>query len=187
VRDTDVFGVLLGLNEHWKVSSVALDEDRSEVHLLVEHLGVTVCPECGKSCPVHDHSAERRWRHLDTMQYVTWVVCRSPRVNCRDERNNLAAIRCGIPAIGWKLVNKYGLEWVVDGHVYVPRPETLQAWREGTRDVTANLLCFYYTHLDQFGFGKPIDKLPRFPWYQDKDNGCLGNCISDRKLGPYPG
>ena len=63
-------------------------------------------------------------------------------------------------------------------------------WRDDLCDNVssgASLLCFYYTHLDQFGSGAPGDKRPRFPWYQDTDNGCLGNCISDRKLGIYPG
>jgi len=82
VRDTDVFGALLGLSADWVVRSVQLSHETAEVFLLVEHVGKPVCPECEKAAPVHDHSAERRWRHLDTMQYVTWVYCRAPRVNC---------------------------------------------------------------------------------------------------------
>ncbi len=38
---------------------------------------------CCKDCSVYDHSTERMWRHLDTMQFMTFVVCRVPRVSCQ--------------------------------------------------------------------------------------------------------
>jgi len=40
------------------------------------------CPECGKTCKVYDQSAERSWRHLDTMQFGTYLHSRSPRIKC---------------------------------------------------------------------------------------------------------
>ena len=40
------------------------------------------CPECRKWAPLYDHAPERRWRHLDTMQFETVLVARTPRVNC---------------------------------------------------------------------------------------------------------
>lgn len=42
------------------------------------------CPQCGESCPVRDYGPERRWRHLDTMNFETVIQARTPRSNCRE-------------------------------------------------------------------------------------------------------
>lgn len=49
------------------------------------------------------------------------------------EKNNVVAIRMGLPAVGAKLVNKYGLEFEVESHVHVPTANTVQRWREGSQ------------------------------------------------------
>jgi len=42
-----------------------------------------------------------------------------------------------------------------------------------------NLLCFYLQNPGQFnGPG-----LPRFPWYQDQDDGCLARCLQKKQPG----
>lgn len=46
------------------------------------------------------------------------------------ERNNVAAVRMGLPAVGAKLVNRYGLEFEVESHVHVPTANTVQRWRK---------------------------------------------------------
>ena len=84
MRDTGILSSLLGLSGGWHVSSVDLRIEDGEVRLLVENAGPFECPECGKPCPLHDHSEERTWRHLDTMQFATVVVCRVPRSDCKD-------------------------------------------------------------------------------------------------------
>lgn len=84
VRDTEIFASLLGLTEDWKVSSVDLVLEASSVRIVVEHVGKTRCPVCQAACPVYDHAEERLWRHLDTMQFMTFVACRIPRVNCKE-------------------------------------------------------------------------------------------------------
>lgn len=40
------------------------------------------CPECGAICPKHDGRKKRTWRHLDTMQFSTYLYCEVPRVRC---------------------------------------------------------------------------------------------------------
>ena len=40
------------------------------------------CPECGKELGLYDHAEERRWRHLDSCQFRTYLVARVPRVDC---------------------------------------------------------------------------------------------------------
>ncbi len=82
MRDTEIFASLLGLDSGWRVSLVDLEEDALSLRLLVERVGPIVCPVCGEACSKHDNSPERSWRHLDTMQFATLVVCRVPRADC---------------------------------------------------------------------------------------------------------
>ena len=82
MRDTEIFASLLGLTDGWVVSSVELALDEDSVCLGVEFRGTASCPVCGGACSIYDHSDERRWRHLDTMQFKTIVSCRVPRSSC---------------------------------------------------------------------------------------------------------
>jgi len=52
-------------------------------------------------------------------------------VAARRERNNYLAVRSGLPAVGSKLVNRYELQFEVEGHVHVPTVNSAQRWREG--------------------------------------------------------
>jgi transposase len=63
---------------------VDLSEESRTVEIHVEHVGVLNCPVCDAVCGLYDHSAERRWRDLDTMGFTTFVVARIPRSNCKD-------------------------------------------------------------------------------------------------------
>jgi len=76
---------LLGLTDGWEVKRVELDTVRGEV---VVHI------ECGQQeladpftqvpCKVYDHAPVRRWRHLDTMQYKTYLSCALHRIELPD-------------------------------------------------------------------------------------------------------
>jgi hypothetical protein len=50
------------------------------------------------------------------------------------ERNNALAIALGLSAVGSTMLNRYGIEWIVDGHVHVPTPSTVARWRDGLAD-----------------------------------------------------
>ena len=76
---------LLGLEEPWMVEAVNLElaAQRVEIRLGVEVRAKGLkCPECGDWSALYDHAPERRWRHLDTMQFETVLVARIPRVDC---------------------------------------------------------------------------------------------------------
>ncbi len=74
---------LLLLDDNWDVKSVQLSAEKKRVVIRLEHVGESViCPECSGSCSLKDHAPERRWRHLDTMQFETILEARIPRVNC---------------------------------------------------------------------------------------------------------
>lgn len=86
MRDTDLFKTLLGLQDPWEVTSLTTDIANKEVRVRIEWPKgrPAPCPECGASCPLHDHREIRSWRHLDTMQFATLIECQTPRTRCQD-------------------------------------------------------------------------------------------------------
>jgi transposase len=74
---------LLGLGPPWRIQQVEVDDAAQEVRLRVELRARARlrCPVCRAVCGSHDRR-ERRWRHLDTMQYRTILIARIPRVAC---------------------------------------------------------------------------------------------------------
>ncbi|HVJ80582.1 MAG TPA: ISL3 family transposase [Planctomycetia bacterium] len=77
------YALLLGLDDSWRVESVDLEVEKKRVEIRLIHAGGKIaCPECGGPCGIADHAEERRWRHLDTMQFATEIVARLPRVRC---------------------------------------------------------------------------------------------------------
>jgi transposase len=81
---TEHYRLLLGLDAAWEVSNVSLCLEEKRVEIALEHVGGKVtCPECGASCSIADHAPERKWRHLDTMQFETILLAKTPRANCK--------------------------------------------------------------------------------------------------------
>ncbi|MEM6777461.1 MAG: ISL3 family transposase [Planctomycetota bacterium] len=84
MQDKELYQHILGLSTPWSVNDVTLDQEKSEIRVQVEHARGTkfCCPECGDHLSCHDHTEERRWRHLDSCQFKTILVARIPRVKC---------------------------------------------------------------------------------------------------------
>jgi len=84
MQDTALFTQLLGLTSPWRVTELMPDLDDQTITVRIEwpkgEKGP--CPECKVPCSVYDHREERAWRHLDTMQFKTLLVCPVPRINC---------------------------------------------------------------------------------------------------------
>lgn len=74
------FKILLSLEEGWRVKSVTSDVDKGEVYIEIECLLREIEDEDGNICRVYDHAPLRKWRHLDTMQYKTFISCKLPRI-----------------------------------------------------------------------------------------------------------
>ncbi len=87
----DHYRLLLGLDDSWQVADVdlVLEENRVEIELKYSGQGLQ-CPDCGADCSLADHAPERRWRHLDTMQFETRIRARAPRTRCQ---------KCGVKTI----------------------------------------------------------------------------------------
>ena len=75
------FDLLLNFGDDWKVDNVKVNSLSGEVDVFVSFIGSKAeCPDSLEMCPVYDHRETRRWRHLDTMQFKTFINCRVPRV-----------------------------------------------------------------------------------------------------------
>lgn len=76
------FELLLGFGDDWKVEGVETNGEFGKIEIEIEYVGdVTLM---GKGTRLYDHAPARRWRHLDTMQYETYIRCRLPRIETKD-------------------------------------------------------------------------------------------------------
>ena len=77
------YRLLLGLDDSWDVVRVNLSLEEKRVEIFLEYVaGGGTCPECGVVTPLADHASERKWRHLDTMQFETILIAKTPRTRC---------------------------------------------------------------------------------------------------------
>jgi transposase len=65
------FDLLLDFGDEWIVKEVRTNLQTNEVDIFVEYFG---------NAKIYDYAPARRWRHLDTMQFRTFINCRLPRV-----------------------------------------------------------------------------------------------------------
>jgi len=75
------FDLLLNLTDEWQVQNVESDIKKQEIFIDISYVGVKAeCPITAELYSLYDHAPKRKWRHLDTMQYKTYITCRLPRV-----------------------------------------------------------------------------------------------------------
>jgi transposase len=79
------YSQLLGVRSPWEISGVELNiaEHRVDIHIEYSD-NECPCPECGAMSPKHDDRDKRTWRHLDTMQFATYLHCQLPRARCKE-------------------------------------------------------------------------------------------------------
>ena len=77
----NLFTKLLQLEDGWIVESVDTDFSEQEIYIqiacVLDHF---LDDQSGELCKVYDHAPMRSWRHLDTMQYKTFIKCQLPRI-----------------------------------------------------------------------------------------------------------
>ena len=78
---------LLGLSDPWIVADTVLDvkSQSLDIRIVVKETTTLPCPVCGKASPLYDLREERKWRHLDTMQFRTTIIARVPRISCKKD------------------------------------------------------------------------------------------------------
>ena len=78
----NLFTKLLQLEQGWIVKSVETDLSEQEICIeiscILDHF---LDDETGEICKFYDRAPVRSWRHLDTMQYKTFIKCQLPRIN----------------------------------------------------------------------------------------------------------
>jgi transposase len=116
MRDRAVWRDLLGLRAPWRVRDVELALGEGEVRIFVEvEAGAKLaCPTCGKTSPGYD-ARERRWRHLDTMQYRTIVISDVPRVECSEHGVSQVAVPWAEPSSRFTaLFEALVIDWLLE-------------------------------------------------------------------------
>lgn len=111
MRDSELYAQLLGVTAPWKVTEVEVREDTVEVRL-ESRTKQLPCPECGELSPRYD-SRERRWRHLDTMQYRTVLVAEVPRISCKEHGVRQVKVPWSEPGSGFTaLFERLAIDWM---------------------------------------------------------------------------
>ena len=81
----------------------------------LEHTGEAIweCPQCGRACPLHDHTESRRWRHLDTCQYQTLLYAATPRTNCPEHGVHAVRLPWAEPRSHFTLLfERLAIDWL---------------------------------------------------------------------------
>jgi transposase len=87
MEDTQLYTMLLGIKYPWLVTKVQVDMALNRVDVWVQEAEGArfFCAVCRQEAPVHDHTEEQVWRHLDTCQLQTFVHARLPRTKCHKD------------------------------------------------------------------------------------------------------
>lgn len=131
-----LFSELLGLHRPWTIVQVEYDQGKNIVYLYVEYAdNEWVNHRTGEIFPIFDFRDEREWRHLDVMQYQTYIRCRLPRI----KRSDGSVVSCPVP---------WGEEGERHTHQFEDRAiETLEATHNQTR--TGKLLKVSYEKVNR--------------------------------------
>lgn len=90
----DFYSKLLDLEKGWYVKKVQTNLKENEITIEIEcTLKEILYPETNQVCPVYDYAPIRQWRHLDTMQYKTYLACRLARI--KTSKGNVKTIDPG--------------------------------------------------------------------------------------------
>ena len=108
MNDKDLFTQALGMQPPWQIKEVRMDVKAQRVEIEVE-CAQTVWADPDTQQRVHVHGyEERRWRHLDTMQFETFIVAKVPRLKYPDGRTEMLPIAWAEPHSRHTLFLKHG-------------------------------------------------------------------------------
>ncbi|HOI87019.1 hypothetical protein SDC9_21808 [bioreactor metagenome] len=89
----ELYKIILEIDENWTVRSIEIDDFNQEVNVYIDYnKSKAKDPETDEECSLYDHREERSWRHLDTMQYKTFIKCSIPRVKNRHGNVNTITV-----------------------------------------------------------------------------------------------
>ena len=92
MQDIQLYQQLLGLSGIWKVVKVDLKVKDRTVEVRVEcQESQWACPACSTRMQIRSYE-ERRWRHLDSCQFQTILICPVPRVDCAEHGSQMVQV-----------------------------------------------------------------------------------------------
>ena len=133
MQDTDLYRQLLGIQDPWTVVRVAVSLETKRVDIHVGHVDghQWPCPDCGKALPIYDHTEERQWRHLDTMQYATYLHARVPRVKCGEHGVKQARVSWAEPKSRFTaLFEALAIDWLKEASIAAVARRLGTSWSE---------------------------------------------------------
>lgn len=133
MHDRQLYQQILGLTAPWFVERVELKLAQGEVHIYLAHdeQATWTCPECSTACPLHDHSPERRWRHLDTCQYQTVLHAAAPRTRCPEHGVLVARLPWAEPGGHFTaLFERLAIDWLLEASQSVVAKRLGLSWDE---------------------------------------------------------
>lgn len=104
-----LFSQALNLPSPWVVKSVELKPTGTtkELHIEIdfERGGVFPCPVegCGKVVKAHD-TAPHTWRHMNFLQYKTYITARVPRTKCSEHGVKMVTVPWARPGSGFTMM-----------------------------------------------------------------------------------
>lgn len=123
---------LIGLERPWQVFRVEVSHDDQEVriHVVRASRPKLRCPECERPCGGYD-TRERRWRHLDTMQYRTYLIAEVPRVECPDHGVRQVAVPWSDPGSRFTaLFEALVIDWLREANVRAIARRLRLSWEQ---------------------------------------------------------
>lgn len=93
MSEKQLYTEVLGISQPWRVTDVRGNIAGREVvvTLALRSNAALSCPICGKRASRYDKSS-KRWRHLDSCEFRTYVEAEVPRVNCKKHGVNLIQV-----------------------------------------------------------------------------------------------
>ena len=82
MQTKQLFNQLLNLDNHWQVVSVDYDhQDLDKIIINIEYINNQAQhPKTNEMLSIYDHAPVRQWRHLDIMQYKTYLESKAKMV-----------------------------------------------------------------------------------------------------------
>ena len=85
MNDTQLYTQILGITNPWNIVSVDMLHEQQQIQITIHYSDQDClhCPVCKAKADLYD-TKTRRWRHLDTCQFLTILEAEVPRVNCSE-------------------------------------------------------------------------------------------------------
>ncbi len=126
------YAQLIGLGRPWQVSRVEVSHSDQEVRIFVVRAARPRlrCPECDRPCSGYD-TRQRRWRHLDTMQYRTYMIADVPRVQCEEHGIRQIAVPWSDPSSRFTaLFEALVIDWLREANVRAISRRLRLSWEQ---------------------------------------------------------